>query len=118
VRLKALLFVTLITASACGTDEVDRRIGARCGDNAQCADQCLTPSGDHPGGFCTVSCMDDGDCGRDDAVCVDEAGGVCLFACRDDGDCAFLNGEGASGWTCQERDSAMGSLKVLVCRGD
>jgi hypothetical protein len=49
---------------------------------------------------------------------VDEAGGVCLFACRDDGDCAFLNGEGASGWTCQERDSAMGSLKVLVCRGD
>jgi len=80
---------------------------------ADCDDRCLTPSDDWPGGFCTVTCDDDGDCPGDTA-CIDEGnGGVCAYTCRDDQFCAFLGA-----YQCKERDAHPDNgTTVTVCRG-
>jgi hypothetical protein len=109
--------LALFAGHGCGTSEIDGRIGARCVATIDCAERCLPPSDDHPGGFCTVSCTSDRDCGKGGAACVADEGGICLFTCRDDRDCGFLNGADTGAWVCKERD-AMGGGSVRVCRGE
>jgi hypothetical protein len=108
------LLVLLATTAACQSSDVSRTVGARCDDQAECDDRCLTPSAEWPGGFCTVTCDDDGDCPSDTA-CIEEGnGGVCAFTCSDDNYCKFLG----DGYACAERDThPVGDAKVTVCRG-
>jgi hypothetical protein len=115
MRRWSILAVGSLLASAlagCGvSSDVSRTVGARCDAMDECDERCLPPSDDHPGGFCTVSCLDEGDCPAGTA-CVDEAGGVCLFACASDRQCEFLG----PGWSCESRDHIAGG-EVDVCRG-
>jgi hypothetical protein len=86
-------------------------MGARCDRADECDERCLT-GGAYPGGFCSLSCDDDGAC-PSDARCVADDGGVCLFACDADADCTFLG----EGWRCAARDVQGGGAQVMVCRG-
>jgi hypothetical protein len=105
--------VTLVAfAAACDVEKVDATMGARCTTTSDCAQRCLPPSDEFPGGMCTVDCLEDGDC-PSDATCVAGHGGVCLYTCRDDADCTFLGDFGGVKWTCRE-DSAD---RPHVCRG-
>jgi len=97
--------------AACQSEDVSRRLGARCDTTSDCDQKCLSPGGDWPGGFCTTACTSDSDCG-DGNHCISEDGGVCTFACVRDPDCAFLG----SGYACAEVD-AVDMSKVTVCRG-
>ena len=110
MRISSLL-ILLVLVGACQDSEVSRAVGARCVRAADCEDRCLAPSGDWPGGFCTLTCVDDRD-GPGDAACIDDEGGVCAFLCETDPGCSFLGG----GYTCTERD-ARDAPKVFVCRG-
>ena len=96
---------------ACQSEDVSRRLGARCDTTSDCDQKCLTSSSDWPGGFCTVACTSDSDCGEGNH-CISEDGGVCVFACTRTADCSFLG----SGYTCTEVD-AIDNSKVTVCRG-
>ncbi|MFT3695807.1 MAG: hypothetical protein QM831_21900 [Kofleriaceae bacterium] len=102
----------LLLIAACQSSDVSRDIGARCDTNAECNAKCEAPSGDWPGGFCTLLCDTDADCDSD-TRCIDEDGGICAFSCTGDNECGFLG----SGYTCQDRDSHGGGAKVMVCRG-
>ncbi len=113
VRAVAALVISA-AAAACGghsSGSIDRTIGAPCTSNTQCDHQCLTPSGDFPGGFCTIPCTDNSEC-TSDTVCVAKAGGVCLYACPPF-DCARLG----ANWSCQGADAYAGG-KVNVCLGN
>ena len=105
----ALLLVLL---AACQSSDVSRTLGARCDRNADCAQKCLVPGMDWPGGFCTTVCQTDGDCG-DGSHCIAESGGVCAFACSGDADCKFLGDT----YRCEQVDAAGGPPQVKVCRG-
>lgn len=107
--MKRLLLAAALLA-ACQSDDVSRRIGARCDVTSDCGQKCLVPSGSWPGGFCTVACTTDDDCGGS-ARCIDEDGGVCAFGCVANPDCTFLG----DGYTCMEVDAH--GAKVSVCRG-
>ena len=96
---------------ACQSEDVSRRIGARCDTTTECDQKCLAPGGDWPGGFCTVACTSDADCG-DGYRCVAEDGGVCTFSCMADPDCTFLG----SGYSCVQVD-AIDQSKVMTCHG-
>jgi hypothetical protein len=100
--------------AACQSSDVSRAVGARCDRSVDCDDRCLGPSGDWPGGFCTIDCDSDDDCDID-AACIDEeGGGVCAFTCTLDAGCDFLG----AGYTCKERDGhPAGAPQVTVCRG-
>ena len=100
----------VLALAACQSSDVSRALGARCTSNADCDQKCMVPSGDWPGGFCTLVCQHDSDC-PDGAHCIDEAGGVCAFACTGDAECTFLG----TGYHCQDA-GAQGS-QVKVCRG-
>lgn len=107
--------IVLITLAlvACNSSDVSRQVGARCDRAAECDERCLGPSGDWPGGFCSITCDTDDDCPAD-AACIDEdGGGVCAFACLTDRGCTFLG----DGYVCKERDAHGLSTKVTVCRG-
>ncbi|MBA3396322.1 MAG: hypothetical protein H0T89_27070 [Deltaproteobacteria bacterium] len=97
---------------ACGGDRISREVGARCDRTADCADRCLTSSGDYPDGFCTIDCTDLREC-PDDSECVAREGGVCLMFCRENADCEFLG----PSWVCREEDLRGGTGKVGVCLG-
>jgi hypothetical protein len=102
-----------VAMAGCGvSSDVSLELGARCDTKDECAERCLAPSGDYPGGMCTVSCASDADC-PDGAACVDEEGGVCLFACASAPNCEFLG----DGWTCTAVD-ARGGGQVMACRGN
>jgi hypothetical protein len=94
------------------SSEVSRELGARCDAKEECAERCLPPGAEFPGGLCTRSCLADADCPAG-AACADEEGGVCLFVCVVDGDCAFLGG----GWRCDGKD-ALPMGEARVCIGD
>jgi hypothetical protein len=106
-----VLRVALVLALVgCQSDDVSRKLGARCDVTADCDQKCLTPSGDWPGGFCTTSCTADSECG-DSERCIDEDGGVCVFACVANGDCTFLG----SGYSCMQVADHGGM--AMVCHG-
>lgn len=97
VLVAASLLVIFAAVSGCQGAEVSRAVGARCDQKGECDERCLPPSEAFPGGFCTLSCLDDQDC-TGDTRCVDVAGGICLFPCTIDGDCAFLGVP----WNCED----------------
>ena len=109
MRLVAAL---LLAVAACQSSDVSRAVGARCDTNTECDEKCLAPSGEWPGGFCTVLCDTNADC-PEGTLCIEQDGGVCAFSCAGDVNCAFLG----DGYTCKERDSHGGGTKVMVCRG-
>jgi hypothetical protein len=105
--------LVLVLIAACGESDVSRSVGARCDKTSECDDRCLGPSGEYPGGFCTVDCSSDGDCPGASA-CVERDGGVCLFTCSTDEGCRFLG----TGWTCHDDAQKSDPNKtVKVCRG-
>jgi hypothetical protein len=107
-----VVLVVLLALAACQSSDVSRSIGARCDLNSECDEKCLGPAGDWPGGFCTISCDSDDDCG-DGAACLAEQGGVCAFRCGSDPDCTFLGA-----YTCKDVDAIAGSgAKVKACHG-
>lgn len=74
--------------------------GGGCDVDADCASGiCVTePSSGWPGGFCTLGCATDADCGADSHCGYIEGGsGVCVANCADDTDCR-------SGYTCRNDD--------------
>jgi hypothetical protein len=97
---------------ACQSEPVSRTLGARCDLSSECEQRCLAPSGDWPGGFCTIACDTDANC-PSGARCIGDIGGVCAFACTTNADCEFLVG----GYTCQDVDPRSGGVKVKVCHG-
>lgn len=102
-----------IALGACTSSEVSRTLGARCESKSDCDDRCLSGP-DYPGGMCTLTCEDDGDC-PGSARCIDEEGGVCLYDCEIDPDCEFLG----VGWECKQRKLREDDQReALVCRGD
>ena len=104
--------LTFALIAGCQSSDVSRTLGARCDQSSECDERCLVAAGpDWPGGLCTISCDDDGDC-PGDARCVADEGGVCLFECSADPDCGFLG----AGWGCETRDGRP-SGQVMVCRG-
>ena len=108
-RLVVALVAVLAACSV--SSDVSREIGARCDDQDQCDDRCLTGPR-FPDGMCSRSCDDDGDC-PDGASCVNLSGGACLYACTADPGCAFLG----DGWRCgaeTERGGEPDSM-VMVC---
>src|SRR5262245_3278660 len=107
-----LLVIGLLALIACQDSDVSRAVGARCDTSADCDDRCLPPSGDWPGGFCTIRCEVDLDC-PGGAACIDEEGGVCAFSCLADAGCEFLG----NGYTCKERNARGGVGTRMVCRG-
>jgi hypothetical protein len=111
-RPLALALLIALVATGCNDSTISRTLGARCAVTADCAQRCLAPDPETPGGLCTLSCTTDGDCPTA-ARCANQQGGVCLFGCATDPDCAFLG----AGWTCQATD-APGGGKVMVCRGN
>jgi hypothetical protein len=105
--------IALAFVVACNSNDVTRTLGARCDKTSECDDRCLVPSGEFPGGFCTVDCVSSGEC-PGGADCVDREGGVCLFTCTGDDSCMFLG----DGWKCHtEKLKADPSKEVSVCRG-
>jgi len=109
----ALLAAALAVASAAGcgvSSDVSRELGARCEELDECGDRCLAGAR-FPGGFCSATCDDDGDC-PDGAACADVDGGVCLFDCDGAAACEFLG----AGWSC-ESEPAAGGGEVMVCVG-
>jgi hypothetical protein len=104
------VLLAAVLLAACQSEDVSRRIGARCDVTADCDQKCLVPGSDWPGGFCTVACTSDGDCGGGDR-CIDEDGGVCVFGCTSTPDCGFLG----SAYVCTEVDAQ--GAKVMACRG-
>jgi hypothetical protein len=116
-RLLAPLFaVALLLPAGCGDDGVSAELGARCGSHADCANRCLLPSDEWPGGFCTRSCSRSEEC-PSGSGCADEEGGVCLFFCRDDRECDFLGTADGRRWVCEPRDG-LGGPDIQVCVGD
>jgi hypothetical protein len=98
---------------ACQSSDVSRQVGARCEESAECDQRCLGPSGDFPGGFCTIACDHSSDC-PDNGACVDDSGGACLIRCLIDTDCQFLG----TGWACKtENERGNADVMVTVCRG-
>jgi hypothetical protein len=118
MALPRLAIATLVVAaglalSGCQSAEVSRAVGARCNAKAECDERCQPPSDEFPGGFCTLSCLDDGDC-PDGTRCADVAGGICLFPCELDDECLFLG----EIWICDERPPLPGNDdEVSVCLG-
>lgn len=106
--------IALLATAACQSSDVSREIGARCDDQAECDDRCLTPSDDWPGGFCTLTCDSDGDCPGGAACIADGNDGVCAFTCEIESHCEFLG----AGYSCTARDAHPdGAPKAMVCRG-
>lgn len=111
--MRSWILVALCLA-ACGHDDVDRFVGARCDKVADCEDRCLGPSAEFPDGFCSVDCSNNNDCPAN-AACVDREGSVCLFQCVNNSDCDFLG----PGWSCRDDNlHESPEVKVGVCRGD
>lgn len=109
---KALLFAVLAAAATgcSASSDVSRELGARCDAEEECDERCLTGAR-FPGGFCSATCDDDGDC-PDGAACADLNGGVCLYDCEGAAACDFLG----AGWRCDSEEAAGGG-EVMVCVG-
>jgi len=107
--MRALVVASLLLAG-CHDNTVSDEVGSGCRDGRDCVDVCER-GGEFPGGFCTLSCLDDRDCTAD-SICADVDGGICLFECVTDGDCDLL---GAS-YVCKERKDTA-DRQIFVCLG-
>lgn len=110
---RAVVTLIAVLAACSVSSDVSREIGARCDDQDECDNRCLTGPR-FPGGMCSRGCDTEADC-PGGASCVAPAGGSCLYSCRDDQDCDFLG----NGWACQlerERGGEPDSM-VTVCVG-
>ena len=105
-----LVFLLVLVGCSASSD-VSRTLGARCDVRAECEERCLPGGVVFPGGFCTLSCLDQGDC-PEGAVCSDENSGVCLFACTEAVDCEFLG----AGWDCLSK-GLLPEGEAMVCIG-
>ncbi|TMQ04160.1 MAG: hypothetical protein E6J90_52145 [Deltaproteobacteria bacterium] len=112
IAIRAIGAVIACGALACQSSDVSRQVGARCDRSSECAERCLFPGADYPGGFCTIGCTGRTDC-PSGTTCADREGGVCLFECASDASCAFLG----TGWGCKSVDLRGGGIKVMVCAG-
>jgi hypothetical protein len=113
LAIGSLVVVIGAIAAACNnSSDVSRELGARCTQNTDCDDHCLSGSA-WPAGLCTTTCDSDEDC-PDIAHCIAEDGGSCAFGCGSDADCAFLG----SGYGCHAVAAEAGSAEVMVCRGE
>jgi hypothetical protein len=108
----AIIAIVGALLTGCQSSDVSREIGARCDTADECAERCLAPSADHPGGFCTIACNNRDEC-PSGTTCTEGDGGVCLFECSGNIGCGFLG----TGWRCTEADLRGGGIKVMVCRG-
>jgi hypothetical protein len=103
----------LVTLGACSVESaVTRAVGARCDTKAECDERCLPPGDEFPGGFCTLTCLRQGEC-PDGAACVDREGGICLHECEEPADCELLG----PGWQCS-LVGAVPEQEVRVCIGE
>jgi hypothetical protein len=106
------LIALIALLAACGvSSDVSREIGARCDDQDECDDRCLTGAR-FPDGMCSRNCDTDGDC-PEGTACVGLAGGSCLYNCTGDRACEFLG----EGWQCvleAERGGEPDSM-VMIC---
>jgi hypothetical protein len=105
--LRLWLTAAVCFTVGCASPEVSRAIGARCDTERECDDVCLT-GGDHPGGFCSLTCRNDGDCPSDARCATDRS--ACLLRCSTNDDCKFLG----SKWGCHSQSGASGK----ICRGN
>lgn len=110
---RAVVAILAVLAACSVSSDVSREIGARCDDQDECDDRCLT-GGRFPGGMCSRGCDDDADC-PDGTACVVAAGGSCLYACGGDPGCNFLG----QGWSCLPERERGGEpdATVMVCVG-
>ena len=110
----AIFALALAVVAGCQSSYVSRELGARCDRSSECDEQCLAPSTDWPGGFCTIACDTDASC-PSGAACINEGNGaICAFTCLNDSHCTFLG----PGYACKQRDDhAAGAGQVMVCRG-
>lgn len=110
--VKRLLFVAVILFAGCASSVGPEGlvVGGPCVDELDCAagSYCLSRS-DFPGGTCTTTCRNDGDC-RGSSACVEEEAGVCLLRCSVDADC------GRERYVCRERvrRGVFGNERVCV----
>ncbi len=111
--MRAIICVAILFVAACGRDasDIDDLVGARCTSDRQCEDRCFIDGDKFPGGFCSLTCVNDQDC-PDGTYCVDENGGVCLYGCP-----AFDCNELGPDWVCRDR-SRFGGGNVDVCFGE
>jgi hypothetical protein len=110
---RAVLALLSVLAACSVSSDVSREIGARCDDQDECDERCLTGQR-FPGGMCSLGCDAEEDC-PSGSSCVNVAGGSCLYSCREDPGCEFLGEQ----WTCQlerERGGEPDSM-VTVCVG-
>lgn len=111
-RARGLLIAWALAVGCSISSPVSRELGARCDSAAECEDRCLPPGAAFPGGFCSTSCEDNGDCPVESRCTATEAG-VCLFACGADNECQFLG----EGWRCADvslREDATRMVKVCL----
>lgn len=114
--MRAWLPAAIVLALAACTEsgKISRDLGATCTSPDECNGPCLRDDAGWPGGLCTLSCVDEGDC-PEGASCVDEAGGVCLYRCDDEPDCTFLDTSHGVAWVCGDRMTpARSTVKVCV----
>ncbi|HEV8323890.1 MAG TPA: hypothetical protein VG389_19895 [Myxococcota bacterium] len=114
-RAAALLALAAATlAAGCSHGQPDRLVGESCATNDDCRDMCATGA-DFPGGFCTTTCFDDGDC-PGGTVCADVQGGICLFPC--DGEATdYCSDLIDVDYRCRDRNTPDGRV-ILVCMGN
>ncbi len=108
-HMKLHVVLMLLALTGCGHDE--DLVGGACFDDRDCVERCER-DGDFPGGFCTVSCVDDQDCPFD-TICTATHGDICLFPCDFHEDCDFLG----PGYFCREQRDTFDQV-VSVCMGD
>jgi hypothetical protein len=104
-----ILISVLLAGCGHGDGSIDSTIGDPCFSDRNCDQSCYM-GGDFPGGFCSLSCIDDLDC-PGDSYCMAAAGGVCMFYCPPF-DCSRLG----PGWQCRERSRRNGGT-AFVCSG-
>lgn len=108
LRTILIIFIASVGSLACGNGVGNGGdlVGGSCDSSDDCVERCERGE-DFPGGTCTVSCLDDGDC-PGGTLCVDEEGGICLLRCD-------LTSECRLGYICDTQDRRGAPGEVLVC---
>jgi hypothetical protein len=111
MRSWSIMICCLALLTACGvSSDVSREVGARCTEDGDCDEVCLSGRA-YPDGLCSVGCRDDDDC-PSGSVCVRDEDGTCQIPCDEDRNCEYLGAE----WECHGTRTPDGD-EVNVCRG-